>query len=88
MNSKQLLIDVREPFEYKSGHVEGAINITPADLISNPVGLNDVNKDTNIIVYCRTGSRSNAAIQILKGMGFTNLINCINAGYVAKNYLR
>lgn len=88
MSSSQLIIDVREPFEYESGHVEGAINIPPADLMANPTELNRINRDTKIIVYCRTGSRSNASIQILKQMGFTNLINGINAGHVTKNYLQ
>lgn len=88
MSSGQLIIDVREPFEYESGHAEGAINIPPADLMANPTELNRINRDTKIIVYCRTGSRSNASIQILKQMGFTNLINGINAGHVTKNHLQ
>lgn len=88
MSSNQLIIDVREPFEYESGHAEGAINIPPADLMANPTELNRINRDTKIIVYCRTGSRSNASIQILKQMGFTNLINGINAGHVTKNHLQ
>jgi rhodanese-related sulfurtransferase len=88
MSSSQLIIDVREPFEYESGHAEGAINIPPADLMANPTELNRINRDTKIIVYCRTGSRSNASIQILKQMGFTNLINGINAGHVTKNHLQ
>ena len=88
MSSSQLIIDVREPFESESGHAEGAINIPPADLMANPTELNRINRDTKIIVYCRTGSRSNASIQILKQMGFTNLINGINAGHVTKNHLQ
>ncbi len=87
MNSSQLIIDVREPFEYENGHVDGAINIPPADLMANPTRLDNTNKDTKIIVYCRTGSRSSAAIQLLKQMGFTHVINGINAEHVAKNYL-
>jgi phage shock protein E len=86
MNSKRVIIDVREPFEYKSGHVEGALNIPPADLISGASALRTLDKDTELIVYCRSGSRANASIQILKQMGFTNLINGINVGNVNKNY--
>lgn len=86
MRLKRLIIDVREPFEYESGHIEGAINVPPALLLSNASVLDNIDKDTEIIVYCRTGSRSNASIQILKDMGFTNLINGINAQNVAKNY--
>lgn len=86
MQPKRLIIDVREPFEYESGHAQGAVNIPPASLMANPRELKDVDKDTEIIVYCRTGSRSNASIEILKQMGFTNLINGINAEHVEKNY--
>ena len=86
MSSKRIVIDVREPYEYESGHVEGALNIPPADLISGAKALDNVDRDTELVVYCRTGSRSNASIQILKQMGFTNLTNGIHAGHVEKNY--
>ncbi len=86
MSKKRVIIDVREQFEYESGHVEGALNIPPADLISGSSALENLDRDTELIVYCRTGSRSNASIQILKQKGFTNLVNGINAGHVAKNY--
>lgn len=84
MSSRRIVIDVREPFEFEQGHVVGSLNIPPADLISGAPALNGVDKDTEIIVYCRTGSRSNASIQILKQMGFTNLVNGINQGHVEK----
>ncbi len=87
MQSKQLIIDVREPFEYESGHVDEAVNISPTELLAGTTKLSNVPKDTKIIVYCRTGSRSNTSIQILKQMGFTNLINGINTEHVTKNYL-
>lgn len=87
MNQTRIIIDVREPFEYESGHVDGAINISPASLMSSNTGLEGVGKDTELVLYCRTGSRSAASIQILKQMGFTNLVNGINAGHVVKNYL-
>ena len=86
MTTKQLIIDVREPFEYESGHVEGALNIPPTDLMAGAPDLLDIDKDTELIVYCRSGSRSNVAIEMLKQMGFTNLVNGINASHVNKNY--
>lgn len=88
MISKPIIIDVREPAEYEQGHVEGAINIPPADLLSGSTLIDGINKDTELIVYCRTGSRSNASIQILKHMGFNNLINGINAAHVEKHYMK
>lgn len=87
MNSKRVIIDVREPFEYNMGHVSGALNIPPAELMAGAKQLDNVAKDTELVLYCKTGSRSNVAIQILGQLGFTNLINGINAGHVEKKYL-
>ena len=87
MNPKQVIIDVREPSEYERGHVSGAFNIPSSELMAGSKQLGDVPKDTQLIVYCLTGSRSNASIQILKQIGFTNLVNGINAGHVEKSYL-
>jgi len=56
--------------------------------MSGAAKLKDVDKNAELIVYCRTGSRSSASIQILKQMGFNNLVNGINANHVAKNYLQ
>lgn len=78
-----IIIDVREPNEFASGHVEGAINIPPAELLAGAKQLRGVTKDTKLILYCRTGSRSNVAIQILSSQCFTNLVNGINQDHVA-----
>ena len=81
---KPLIIDVREPLEYKSGHVEGAINIPPQKLISGAAVLDGVSKDAPLILYCVSGSRSNASMHILTRLGFTNLTNGINRRQVEK----
>lgn len=75
---KRLIIDVREPEEYVTGHVEGALNIPPSELMNGAKQLAKIPKDTEIVLYCRTGSRSNVAISILRSLGFTNLVNGIN----------
>lgn len=82
---KRIIIDVREPHEYEEDHVEGALNIPPAELLAGAKKLDDVAKDTELVLYCKTGSRSNAGIQILKSLGFTNLTNGINSGHVRKS---
>lgn len=84
MNHSQIIIDVREPYEYDAGHVDGALNIPPSELLAGSKQLKDIPKDTKIIVYCRSGSRSNSSIQILEQLGFTDLVNGINAGHVMK----
>lgn len=84
----RIIIDVREPYEYASGHAEGAINIPPADIMAGAQKLTDVPKDTELILYCVSGSRSNVAINMLRGLGFTNLVNGINKDHVTAKYLR
>jgi phage shock protein E len=83
----RIIVDVREPIEYNSGHVEGAINIPPSELMAGAQLLNNVPKDTEIVLYCVSGSRSNVAKNILSGMGFTNLVNGINKQHVETKYL-
>lgn len=83
----KIIVDVREKFEYKSGHVRGALNIPPNQLMAGAPQLADVPKDTPIILYCRSGARSNVAMNILRTQGFTNLTNGINAEQVKARYL-
>lgn len=83
---KPLIIDVREPSEYQAGHVKGAINIPPSELMAGAKQLDGVDKDRPLILYCISGSRSNVSIQLLKSRGYTNLTNGINMQQVAAKY--
>jgi phage shock protein E len=83
----KLIIDVREPLEFISGHVKGAINLPPAKLMAGAKKLRDVPKDAEIILYCRTGSRSAVAANILQSLGYTNLTNGINKDHVTARFL-
>jgi rhodanese-related sulfurtransferase len=82
----RMIIDVREPFEFKMGHVKGAVNIPPSQLMAGAKKLEDVPKDTELILYCLSGSRSNVSINILRNMGYTNLVNGINKQHVKSKY--
>lgn len=83
---KRIFIDVREPFEYKMGHVKGALNIPPAKLMAGAKDLDGVDKDTELVLYCLSGSRSNVAIGLLRGLGYTNLVNGVNKNHVKAKY--
>ena len=83
----RIIVDVREPLEYKLGHVKGAINIPPSQIMAGAEILNDVPKDTEIVLYCVSGSRSNVSIGYLRDLGFTNLVNGINKQHVKAKYL-
>lgn len=79
--SDYLVIDTREPFEYQMDHVDGAINISSSEFMTGniPDKLKDVSKDQPIILYCRSGQRSNTCGMLLSQYGFTNLTNGTNA---------
>lgn len=84
----RVIIDVREPQEYSEGHVDGAINLPPNALMNGAKELADVPKNAEIIVYCRSGSRSNVAINILRTLGYKNLTNGINQQLVEAKFLK
>lgn len=67
-----VLVDVRTPAEYEAGHIPTAINI-PVDVIGSKPPA--VQKDTLIVVYCRSGNRSATARKILVDLGYTNLVD-------------
>ncbi|MEO5949025.1 MAG: rhodanese-like domain-containing protein [Candidatus Saccharimonas sp.] len=80
------VVDTREPLEYATSHVEGAVNISVTEFASGnlPAGLVDVAKDRSIILYCRSGQRSNTCSMILRSFGYTNITNGINEHHVRK----
>lgn len=71
-----LLLDVREPDEYRQGHIAGAINIPRGMLefrISNEPGLQQL--DRPIVIYCKTSGRAALSAVALQQMGFTQVIS-------------
>ena len=70
--STPIIIDVRTPQEFESGHVESAMNIEWQDITSIE---NTINKDNRIFLYCRSGNRSQKATDILIDIGYKDVIN-------------
>jgi len=66
------VVDVRTPGEYESGHIPGAV-LMPVDELRGRLG--ELRPDEEIVVYCRQGIRSYVAQRILKGRGFSNVLN-------------
>ena len=66
------LVDVRTLAEYREGHIPTAANIPVGDIGSRPPtsGKTDL-----VILYCRSGSRSATAKQLLERLGYTNVVN-------------
>ncbi|WP_018924361.1 sulfurtransferase TusA family protein [Salsuginibacillus kocurii] len=68
------VLDVREPAEYAFGHVPGAHSIPLGELNER---MDELDKEQEIYVVCRTGNRSNLAAHQLKEAGFTKLANVV-----------
>lgn len=67
------IVDVRTPGEFGTGHYPGAVNL-PLDKL--PKRMKELgSKDSSIIVYCATGSRSGVAVSRLKAAGFKDVLN-------------
>ena len=75
-NNKGIILDVRTPQEFSSGHILNATNINfYADDFMDKLKI--LRKDSPIYVYCRSGGRSSAAANKMQGLGFTKVYNLI-----------
>jgi adenylyltransferase/sulfurtransferase len=66
------LIDVREPYEYQIANIPGARLIPLGEL---PKRLNELDPNAEIVAHCRSGARSQKAVDLLKQNGFNNVRN-------------
>ena len=72
-NDNGQVIDVRTPKEYKSGHLDGAVNMHVYD--NNFVErLDSLDKNKTVYVYCKAGGRSAEAVESMKTKGFTHIV--------------
>ena len=71
--SDYIILDVRRPDEFATGHIPNAINIP-----NESIGTDEISelpdKDQLILVYCRSGNRSKQASQKLVKLGYTNVV--------------
>ena len=74
-----VLIDVRDPDEYRDGYIEPAVNISRG-FLEFRIGTAAADPSVPIVLYCQTGLRSALAGKALKELGFTNVIN-LAGGY-------
>ncbi len=61
------VIDVREPAEFREGHVPGATNIPMGQLTAR---LGEIDRDRPVHLVCASGNRSNAMADVLTANGF------------------
>ena len=67
------VVDVRTLEEFNTGHLDGAINVPVDSVKSDFFDKVTDNKDSKIIIYCQSGRRAVDALNVLSGMGYTNL---------------
>ena len=66
--NQPFLLDVRQPEEFRQGHIAGAKLISLGELDSR---IKEVPHDREIVCICASGHRSVTAVQILKPAGYT-----------------
>ncbi|MGH2723418.1 MAG: rhodanese-like domain-containing protein [Actinomycetota bacterium] len=62
------LLDVREPFEWEAGRIEGAVHIPLQQLLAGRMEGLDPSKP--VVVYCKTANRSEVARLMLEARGY------------------
>lgn len=72
MSADTVILDVRTPAEFASGHLEGAINLdvqaTDFDAL-----VDNLDRDAGYLVLCRSGNRATSAVDRTAVLGFTSL---------------
>ena len=72
VESKAMIIDVREPEEFKTGHIVNAINIPLGQLRER---IYEIPKDKPVYLHCRSSQRSYNACRALQNEGYDNVYN-------------
>lgn len=67
-----ILLDVREPWEFQTCHIEGALHIPMGQI---PTRYQQLDASKEIIVICHHGMRSLQVAQFLEKAGFKNIVN-------------
>jgi rhodanese-related sulfurtransferase len=67
-----VILDIRTPSEFQSENIEGAINIDfyAFDFREK---MAELKKDKTYLIYCRTGSRTKVAMEIMRQLQFTDV---------------
>lgn len=78
LNNFDYIFDVREIYEYKENNIENTYHI-PLSLLEDGKKLNsfisliNINKDSNILLFCNTGKRARKATNIILKQGYNNV---------------
>jgi rhodanese-related sulfurtransferase len=78
-----VLVDVRTPEEFRSGHLPGATNV-PLGVLKQEAERSFPNKDKVVLLHCLSGTRSGIAARILKQQGYAKVFNLGSYGRAQK----
>ncbi len=74
---KPFLLDVRNPYEVEIASIPGTDLVIPLDQLSERIA--ELDKQAEMVVYCRSGARSGQAVAFLRHHGFSHVTN-LNGG--------
>ena len=74
VQDRTVVLDVRTPEEFASGHLDGAVNLD-ADAPDFAERAAELDPGREYLVYCRTGRRAERVVEHLRGLGFTDVTN-------------
>jgi phage shock protein E len=83
LRSGAVVIDVRSPAEFNSGHLPNAIN-HPLEEIETALPRRVKDKNQVLLLHCQSGMRSCVAKAKLKGLGYTRAFNLGSYGRAAR----
>lgn len=72
VENNNIIIDVREKYEFKYGRIKEAINIPLSELRDR---IDEIPKDRPVYLHCKTGQRSYNAALVLQNMGYDKVYN-------------
>jgi rhodanese-related sulfurtransferase len=80
-----LVVDVRSPQEFATGHIPGAVNI-PLDELAKRIGEMKVPKNTTLVTMCEHGGRSSRAALELEKLGYKTSSFCTLDSWKKRGY--
>lgn len=77
LGKKDVIVDVRNPDEFASGHIKGALNFPLPEVAQH---ADELRKYEHVYIHCKRGGRAKTAFEALKNAGLDNLVCVHDAG--------
>ncbi len=74
LETEIVIVDVREDWEYSSGHIHDAVLIPLGEIADR---VDEIPTDVPVVLVCRSGNRSSQAYRYLKQKGYENVHNML-----------